>query len=181
MKICVYCSSSINLDPAFYAAGEAFGRALARRGHTLVYGGYGQGIMGAVAKGAAEGGAGIIAVVPAVFDVEGFTAPGCTEILHVDTMAQRKAMMEQTADAFAVLPGGIGTFDELFEVLELKAIGQLQKPLAIYNVKHCYDALDDLLAASEANGFLKGNARALAPLFAEGEQVLDHLEREHRT
>ncbi|MGN0706518.1 MAG: TIGR00730 family Rossman fold protein [Faecalibacterium sp.] len=177
MKICVYCSSAQGLDPEFYTAGEAFGRELARRGHTLVYGGYGEGVMGAVARGAAEGGAPVTAVVPAIFDREGFTAPGCTEVIHVRSMSQRKARMEAEADAFAVLPGGIGTLDEFFEVLVLKSLGQLQKPLGIYNVKGCYDSLAALLEQGCAQGMIRPANRALAPLFTDGCALLDALER----
>ena len=177
MKICVYCSSAQGLDPAFYAAGEAFGRELARRGHTLVYGGYGEGVMGAVARGAAAGGAPIIAVVPAIFDREGFTAPGCTRVIHVDSMSRRKACMEAEADGFAVLPGGIGTLDEFFEVLVLKSLGQLQKPLAILNVKGCYDPLAALLEQGCAQGIIRPENCALAPVFTDGCALLDALEQ----
>ena len=175
MKIAVYCSSAQGLDPAFYAAGEAFGRALARRGHTLVYGGYGEGVMGAVARGAAAGGAPIVAVVPAVFDRPGFTAPGCTAVLHVGTMAERKARMEAEADAFAVLPGGIGTLDEFFEALVLKSLGQLPKPIALYDVGGCYAPLAALLEQGVRAGLIR--PQHCAPLFTNGEALLDALEQ----
>ena len=153
MKICVYCSSAQNLDPALYEAGEAFGRALARRGHTLVYGGYNAGLMGAVARGAAQGGAPVVAVVPAIFDREGFVPEGCTQVIHVGTMSQRKARMEEEADAFAVLPGGIGTFDEFFETLVLKSLGQLPKPLAVYDLLGGCAPLRALLRAGTEAGY----------------------------
>lgn len=175
MKICVYCSSASGLDPALYTAGEEFGRMLAQRGHTLVYGGYGEGLMGAVARGAAAGGAPIVAVVPAVFDREGFTAPGCTEVVHVGTMSERKARMEAEADALVVLPGGIGTFDEFFEALVLRSLGQLKKPLAVYNIGGSLDALDELLRQSVRQGFLREDVRALAPFYTDGEQLLNAL------
>lgn len=177
MKICVYCSSASDLAPEFYAAGEAFGRALALRGHTLVYGGYDQGIMGAVAKAAAAGGAPVIAVVPAIFDHEDFIPACCTEVLHVDTMSQRKATMEAQADAFAVLPGGIGTYDEFFEALVLKSLGQLDKPIGIYNVSGCYDLLRSFLDTAGQQGFISAENLALAPFFPDAEALLDHLEQ----
>lgn len=177
MRICVYCSSASGLDPALYTAGEAFGRALASRGHTLVYGGYAHGLMGAVARGAEEGGARIIAVVPAIFDKEGFTATGCTQIIHVGTMSERKARMEAEADALVVLPGGIGTFDEFFEALVLRSLDQLPKPLAVYNIAGSLTALDALLAQSVEQGFLRQDVRALAPFFTSGDALLDTLEQ----
>lgn len=178
MKICVYCSSAQKLEPQLYVAGERFGRMLAERGHALVYGGYGEGLMGAVARGAAAGGAPIIAVVPAIFDKEGFTAAGCTEVLHVGTMAERKARMEAEADAFAVLPGGIGTFDEFFGSLVLRSLGQLKKPIAVYNINGSLSALDALLEQSVAQGFLSAGVRALAPFYSDAAGLLAALERE---
>lgn len=177
MKICVYCSSAAGLDPAFYAAGEAFGRALALRGHTLVYGGYDQGIMGCVAKGAATAGAAVIAVIPSIFDQAEFTSPYCTQVLHVDTMSQRKATMEAEADAFAVLPGGIGTYDEFFEALVLKSLGQLDKPIGIYNVSGCYDPLQALMDTAVRQGFVSTKNQTLAPLFTDADALLDYLEK----
>lgn len=179
MNICVYCSSAEGLAPEFYAAAEAFGRSLARRGHTLVYGGYNKGIMGAVARGAAAGGAPIVAVIPAIFDHEGFTPPGCTKVLHVGTMSERKAAMEAEADAFAVLPGGIGTFDEFFEALVLKSLGQLEKPIAVYNQNGCYDLLAVFLEQNVQQGFLSRTNQQLAPFFTDGEALLDALERKN--
>jgi len=180
VKICVYCSSAQNLDPALYEAGEAFGRALARRGHTLVYGGYNAGLMGAVARGAAQDGAPVVAVVPAIFDREGFVPEGCTQVIHVGTMSQRKARMEEEADAFAVLPGGIGTFDEFFETLVLKSLGQLPKPLAVYDLLGGCAPLRALLRAGTEAGYLSPETEDLAPFFTQGEGLLDALEREKK-
>lgn len=176
MKICVYCSSAQGLAPEFYAAGEAFGRALARRGHALVYGGYNAGVMGAVARGAAAGGAEIVAVVPAIFDRPEFTLPGCARVVHTGTLAERKAAMRAEANAFAVLPGGVGTYDEFFETLTLRTLGQLEKPLAVYDVRGCYAPLAALLAQSEQEGFAREAVRAAAPFFTSGEALLDALE-----
>lgn len=179
MKICVYCSSAEGLAPEFYAAGEAFGRALAQHGHTLVYGGYDQGIMGAVASGARAGGAPVIGVIPAIFAQDDFTASCCTQVIHVDTMAQRKAAMEAQADAFAVLPGGIGTYDEFFEALVLRSLGQLDKPIGIYNVQGCYDPLCSFLQSAAAQGFVSQRNLELAPLFSSAAALLAHLEAEY--
>ena len=154
MQIGVYCSSAQGLAPAYYEAGEAFGRMLARRGHGLVYGGYDQGIMGAVARGVAAEGGRVTAVVPAIFEKPGYGQQGCHRVIHTETMHARKAAMEQEADALAVLPGGIGTYDEFFEAYVLKSLGQLDKPLAVYNWNGCCDALAALLADSAARGML---------------------------
>lgn len=177
MKICVYCSSAQGLAPALYAAGEEFGFALARRGHTLVYGGYNAGLMGAVARGAVQGGAPVVAVVPKIFDQEGFVPAGCTQVFHVGTMSQRKARMEAEADAFAVLPGGIGTYDEFFEALVLKSLGQLPKPMAVYDILGECAPLRGLMESSVSAGYLSPAVAALAPFYTDAEQLLDALEQ----
>ena len=141
MRICVYCSSSDGLDSKYYEEGRAFGRELAKRGHSLVYGGYCKGIMAAVAEGVHENGGEITAVVPKVFDREGFTYEGCTRVIKTPDMNSRKKTMEAEAEAIAVLPGGIGTMDEFFEALVLKTIGELDKPMGVLNTGGCYDLL----------------------------------------
>lgn len=176
VKICVYCSSAQNLAPELYAAGEAFGAALARRGHTLVYGGYNAGLMGAVAQGAAQAGAEVIGVIPEIFDQEGAAPAGCTQVVHVGSMSQRKARMEAEADAFAVLPGGIGTFDEFFETLVLKSLGQLDKPLAVYDLLGGCGPLRTLLEASAAAGYMTAETAALAPFYTDAGPLLNYLE-----
>ena len=104
----LFCTGS---GPGTVCSGEEFGLALARRGHTLVYGGYNAGLMGS-GPGRSAGRRSGVAVVPKIFDQEGFVPAGCTQVFHVGTMSQRKGRMEAEADAFAVLPGGIGTYDE---------------------------------------------------------------------
>lgn len=178
MKICVYCASSENLVPEFYKAGEDFGRLLAKRGHTLVYGGYNKGIMNAVAHGTAEEGGNIIAVIPKIFDRPGFTFEKCTRIIVTDTMHSRKAAMENEADAFAVLPGGIGTFDELFELYVLKSLDICNKPMGMLNVRGCYDLLRAFLDKNTSDGLMTPQNRALLNFYDDGEKLLSDLERE---
>jgi uncharacterized protein (TIGR00730 family) len=178
MKICVYCSAAQGLQPELYEAAEAFGRSLARRGHALVYGGFNEGIMGAVARGTAAEGGEIIAVVPEIFDRPEFTYSGCTRVIHTATMRERKAALEAEADALAVLPGGIGTFDEFFEALVLKTLGQLDKPIGVYNIAGKCAALRALLDASVADGMLSEKNRAAATFYADGEALLDAFEAE---
>jgi hypothetical protein len=178
MKICVYCSAAQGLQPSLYEKAEEFGRNLARRGHALVYGGFNEGIMGAVARGAAAEGGEIIAVVPEIFDRPEFTYSGCTRVVHTVTMRERKAAMETEADALAVLPGGIGTFDEFFEALVLKTLGQLDKPIGVYDMDGKCSALRALLDASVADGMLSEKNRAAAVFYEDGEAMLDAFEAE---
>lgn len=176
MKLCVYCSSAQGLAPQLYEEAERFGRSLARRGHTLVYGGFNEGIMGAAARGAAAEGGAIVAVVPRIFDRDGFTYAGCTRVIRTATLRERKAAMEAEADALAVLPGGIGTFDEFFEALVLKTLGQLDKPLGVYNLQGGCDALEALLDASVAGGYLRQSGRDAVRFYTDGEALLADFE-----
>ena len=178
MRICVYCSSSDGLDSKYYEEGRAFGRELAKRGHSLVYGGYCKGIMAAVAEGVHENGGEITAVVPKVFDREGFTYEGCTRVIKTPDMNSRKKTMEAEADAIAVLPGGIGTMDEFFEALVLKTIGEFDKPVGVLNTAGCYDILVQLLDRSTEDGFLSTSNRECARFFTDADVMLDHLEKE---
>lgn len=180
MKICVYCSSAQGLPPQLYEEAERFGRCLARRGHTLVYGGFDQGIMGAVARGAAAEGGEIVAVVPQIFDRPGFTYEGCTRVIRTATLRERKAAMEAEGDALAVLPGGIGTFDEFFEALVLKTLGQLDKPIGVWDLGGYCGPLRALLDASVEGGFLSRSGRDAVHFYADGERMLEEFERQTR-
>lgn len=178
MRICVYCSSSDELDSRCYEEGRAFGREIARRGHSLVYGGYCRGIMAAVAEGVHENGGEITAVVPKVFDIEGFTYEGCTRVIKTTDMNSRKKTMEEQADAIAILPGGIGTMDEFFEALVLITIGELDKPMGILNTGGCYDLLAQLLDKNTEEGFLSREYRECAKFYSDAGVMLDELEKQ---
>ena len=175
MKIAVYCSASEGLSPALYASAEAFGRALSARGHSLVYGGFGKGVMGAVARGVRAGGGEVIGVIPAVFAGRDDNF-ACTRAVYTQTMHQRKATMEAEADAFAILPGGVGTYDEFFEVLVLCTLGEMAKPIAVFNPDGCFDALAALLADGADRGLISQRTVGLAPFFSAPESLLDYLE-----
>ena len=128
MTICVFCSSIDDLAPVYQQAAAQTGKALGKRGMTLLYGGRGAGLMGILAENAGRSGAQVVGVVPELFRGDGFLSPFCTEVLYTDTMASRKSVMQQRSDAFLVLPGGIGTMDELFDTSVLISLGQLTKP-----------------------------------------------------
>ena len=118
MNICVYGAASDEIADIFKNAGEALGESLARRGHSLIFGGGASGMMGAVARGADRAGGNIISVAPSFFDIDGILYPQCTEYIFTETMRERKQILEDRSDAFIVSPGGIGTFDEFFEIFE---------------------------------------------------------------
>ena len=131
MNICLYGASSTEIDKVYIEATEALGELLAKEGHSLVYGAGGAGLMGAAARGVKRGGGYIVGVVPSFLKVDGVLFDDCDETIFTNTMRERKQIMEERADAFIVTPGGIGTYEEFFEIYTLKQLGQLHKPIVI--------------------------------------------------
>lgn len=157
----VFCSAGDGARPAYRAAAEELGRALAQRGIGLIYGGASAGLMGAVADAALAGGGRVVGVIPQVLvDME--VAHGGVQELHVvDTMHTRKRLMGELADAFVILPGGFGTFEELFEVLAWQTLKLHAKPVVLLNVAGFYDMLLTFMDVCEREGMLRGNGGAL--------------------
>ena len=176
MRLCVYGASGDRLDPRYFEVAERLGVLLGERGHSLIFGGGAGGLMGACARGAAAAGAAITGVAPRFFDEPGVIFPGCTDMIWTETMRERKAIMEEKAEAFVVLPGGIGTFEEFFETLTLKQLGRHGKPMALLNTLGYYDALDALLKKAAEGGFLSKNCFLLYALCDAPEAVLEHVE-----
>ncbi|MCC7145043.1 MAG: TIGR00730 family Rossman fold protein [Phycisphaeraceae bacterium] len=141
MAICVYCSSSNAVEAHFVAAAQQLGQEMARSGHTLIYGGGDIGLMGALARAMHQHGGRVIGVIPHFMNQPGIVYEAADELILADNMRQRKDIMEQRADAFVALPGGIGTLEELAEIITLKQLHQHQKPIVILNTKGFYDPL----------------------------------------
>ena len=181
MNICVFGASSNDLARPFYDAAQALGRAIAAGGHTLVYGGGAGGLMGACARGAAELGEAIIGIAPRFFDEPGILYKERGQLVYTDTMAQRKQLMEEKADAYIVLPGGIGTFEEFFEVLTLKQLGRHAKPMAMLNTLGYYDALVETLRKTAEAGFMSPRCLALFALCDSPEAAVAHCGVEEET
>ena len=176
MVICLYGASSENIHPEYIAGVEAFGRAMGRRGHSLLFGGGDKGLMGAAARGTKAEGGTVIGVAPRFFNVDGVLYPHCDKFYYTDTMRERKQILEDEADAFVAVPGGIGTFDELFEILTLRQLGRHGKPIVLLNLRGYFDPLLALLDKAIEEGFLKEECRALWAAFSDGEALLDYLE-----
>lgn len=177
MRICVYGASSNAIDPAYLQAGELLGREMAKRGHGLVFGGGANGMMGASARGMSEIGGEIIGVAPTFFNVDGVLYEACTQMVYTETMRQRKQIMEEQADAFVMTPGGIGTFEEFFEILTLKQLGRHNKPIAVLNTKGYYDAMDQMLKTAVEQNFMKEACLDLYGIFEDVNVLLDYLEQ----
>lgn len=178
MRICVYGAASPTIDPEYIRKVEEMGRQMAARGHSLVFGGGGNGLMGAAARGVRDGGGYIMGVIPKFFDEENVEAicDFCDELIQPDTMRQRKQIMEDNADAFIVVPGGIGTFEEFFEILTLKQLCRHNKPIVLYNLKGYYDELNHVMEASIKKNFIRENCRELYQTTDDLEQLFAYIE-----
>jgi uncharacterized protein (TIGR00730 family) len=174
--VCVFCGSSPG-GPAYVDAGRRFGTALARRRQGLVYGGGHIGLMGVVADAVLAGGGTAVGVIPRFLVEKELAHPRLSELLVVETMHQRKALMADRADAFAVLPGGFGTGDELFEALTWAQLNLHAKPIGLLNVSAFFDPLLDWLDHMVRERFLRPEHRAMVLTVAEPEELLDVLER----
>lgn len=176
MKICVYGAASAVLDEKYIIKTEELGRKLASRGHGLVFGAGANGLMGAAARGAYEKGGEIIGVVPTFFNVDGVLFENCTELIRTDTMRERKQIMEDRSDAFIMTPGGIGTFEEFFEILTLKQLGRHKKPVAIFNIDGYYDAMTEMMETAIREKFVREEIKEIYKVFEDADQLLDYLE-----
>ena len=177
MNLCLYGASSDQIAPAYLQAVEALGAKLAARGHGMVFGGGAQGLMGAAARGVSSQHGYILGVAPSFFNVDGVLYPHCTEFIYTETMRQRKQIMEDRSDGFIMVPGGIGTYEEFFEMLTLKQLGRHSKPIAILNLNGYYDLLEQLLEQTIQQGFMKPACRTLYGVFSDADALLDYLEQ----
>jgi uncharacterized protein (TIGR00730 family) len=178
MRICVYGAASPTIDPAYIEAVEKMGKKMAERGHSLVFGGGGNGLMGAAARGVRSAGGYIMGVIPKFFDEEKVEAicDFCDELIQPDTMRQRKQIMEDNADAFIVVPGGIGTFEEFFEILTLKQLCRHNKPIVLYNLMGYYSEIDLVMEQAMKKNFIRDNCKALYQITDDLEQLFAYVE-----
>ena len=177
MNICLYGASSPELAPAYFDAAQEFGRLLAAHGHTLVYGGGAQGVMGAAARGAADAGGTVIGIAPSFLQVDGILFDRCTELILTETMAERKAAMIARADAFVMAPGGFGTFEEFFEVLTLKQLGRHNPAIAILNTDGYYNQLQAFIRTAVDQRFIRPICLQIYALCGSPAEALSYLEQ----
>lgn len=176
MNICVYGASSKSIDAQFTDAGHALGYLLAQHGYGLVFGGGDNGMMGAVARGTHDGGGRIIGIAPRFFNVDGVLYPHCDELIYTETMRERKQRMEDLSGAFIVSPGGIGTFEEFFEILTLKQLGRTKKPLVILNTAGYYDDMLNMMRHTVESNFMSAQTFDLIAVVNTPEQAIDYIE-----
>ena len=175
LSVCVYCGSRPGESELHADAARAVGREIGRRGWQLVYGGGRAGLMGIVADAALAAGASVIGVIPQSLMARELGHTGLTELHVVETMHERKMMMAERSDAYLALPGGIGTFEELFEVRSCRQLGYHDKPLGLLNVAGYYDALLAFLQQSREQGFMSQMQLDLLHVAAEPLAMLQRL------
>lgn len=176
LTLCVYCGSRAGSEPAYARAARDVGTWIGRKGWRLVYGGGRAGLMGMVADAALAAGATVIGVIPESLMLRELGHSGLDQLHVVQTMHQRKQMMAERCDAFLALPGGIGTFEELFEAWTWRQLGYHDKPLGVLNVDGYYDALLDFLRQTQHRGFVDETQRGLLEVDHDVEALLDRLE-----
>jgi hypothetical protein len=174
--VCVFCGSSFGHDPAFRDAARAIGAGIAKMGYLLVFGGGGLGLMGEVARAALDGGGDIQGIMPGFLQALEPEVSPQEKLIVTPHLQERKMLMLQMSDAFLVLPGGLGTFDEFFEVAVEAQLNVHNKPIIVVNVKGYYDALDAMLHKTIEAGFAKETVLKLYYLADGAEAALKILE-----
>jgi uncharacterized protein (TIGR00730 family) len=154
-NITVFCGSSFGTDKIFADQATALGRALAKQNTGIIYGGANVGLMGCVADGALQNGGKVIGVLPVFLQRKELAHQQLTELILVETMHERKTKMHDLCDGFIALPGGFGTFEELFEILTWGQLGLHTKPVGLLNTNGFYNDLISMLQTMVIKGFLK--------------------------
>ena len=177
MKICIFGAASPHIDNVFIERVEELGERLAKSGHSLVFGAGATGLMGAAARGFKRGGGYIHGVIPDFFKEEAIEAIfDCDKITYTKTMSERKAVMENEAEAFIIMPGGIGTFEEFFEALTLKQLGKHSKAMVLYNIEGYYDDLEKFLHTVTERKFIAFKCSDMYSLCNTADEVVEYLE-----
>ena len=176
MNICVYGAASKEIDASFIKDGEYLGSEIVKRKHTVIFGGGNNGMMGAVARGVKKESGKIISVAPSFFNIDGVLFQNCDEYIFTDTMRERKQIMEEKSDAFIVTPGGIGTFEEFFEILTLRQLNRHNKPIAILNINGYYSHMIAFLNNAAENNFMSKENLNLYFLSDNIDEILDYIE-----
>jgi uncharacterized protein (TIGR00730 family) len=176
-SICVFCGSSDSVHPDYLSAAQQMGRTLAERGIRLIFGGGKTGLMGAVANGVLEAGGEVIGVIIPSMNTKALAHDGLTRMEVPLTMHARKAKMHELADGYIALPGGFGTFDELFETVTWAQTGAHEKPVGMLNVRNYYAPLMAAIDHAVQEGFIFPEHRDVLFLEEDPNVLLDRMER----
>jgi len=187
-SLCVYCGSRPGTNPAFTKAAIQVGKWIGEHGGQLVYGGGCNGLMGTVAQATLDAGGRVVGIIPKALVEKEWANHSCTELIVVDTMHERKRLMAEHSDAFLALPGGIGTFEEFFEVWTWRQLGYHDKPVGLLNIAGYYDSLMGFLQSGVEQQFMSewqmglmqmdNDAKRLLPALVQGAGLApeDHLD-----
>jgi len=174
-RVCVFCGSNAGIRPEYGIAAQGLASVLARRGLGLVYGGGNVGLMGLLADSMLQAGGEVIGVIPQTLVAKEVAHRGVTALRIVDTMHQRKALMNELSDAFIALPGGFGTLDEFFEILTWSQLGIHGKPSGLLNVSGFYDSLLAMLDHAVNERFLRPAHRELVIADIDADSLVQRL------
>ena len=174
-RVCVFCGSSIGAKPAYAEAARNMGRLIAERRIGLVYGGGNVGLMGVIADAALEAGGEVIGVIPLALADREIAHTGLTQLHIVDSMHTRKAMMAELSDAFIAMPGGVGTFEELFEAITWTQLGLHRKPCGLLNVDGFYTPLERFIDQAVVEGFIRPVHRTAIVVDTDPDRLLETL------
>ena len=177
MKITLYGAASDRIDQKYVNAVEAFGTEMAKRGHTMVFGAGSTGLMGAAARGMHRGGGSIIGITPHFMHKLEPVSDLCTELIATETMAERKTLMEDKAEAFVIVPGGVGTFDEFYQILTLRVLHRHEKPIVLYNIDGFWNSTLAVIREGVEKGFISAEALEDFILLDTPEAIFDYLEK----
>ncbi|MCF8723664.1 uncharacterized protein (TIGR00730 family) [Nitrospina gracilis] len=175
-SICVFCASSTRVDPVYLDAADDLGRRMGRAGVELIYGGASIGLMGAVARGIHKEGGKVVGVLPKFFMKKGIKYDEADELIVTRDMRERKATMDERADAFVVLPGGVGTLEEAMEIFSMVQLGLTHKPLVFINTGGFYDGLFAHFQKMVELNFAKKETMEMLELVQTPEQAMLYLE-----
>ncbi|MBO5327688.1 MAG: TIGR00730 family Rossman fold protein [Clostridia bacterium] len=178
MKFCVFGAASAHVDEVYIKAVEELGEKMAKRGHSLVFGAGSTGLMGAAARGVKRAGGYVHGVIPHFFKEHGVEVifDDCDKLTFTEDMAQRKNTMENECDAFIIVPGGVGTFEEFFQVLTLKQLGRHKKAIAIYDINGFFIELEKFLQEVAEKKFVTYETTKLYKFFNSADELLTYLE-----
>lgn len=179
--ITVYCASSNYLDPEFHDTARTVGTWLARKNCTLVYGGGSTGLMGELARAAREQGGEVVGIITRYLHDRELGYDGCRELITVDTMRERKRLLEERGEAFLILPGGLGTYEEMFEIIVGRLCREHDKPIGIVNAHGYYNPLIAMIEHGIEHRFIKREVHDLFTIDPEPEPVLAALLNELTT
>jgi uncharacterized protein (TIGR00730 family) len=174
-SLCVYCGSRPGANPAYAEVARSVGEWIGRHGGQLVYGGGHNGLMGLLADATLTAGGRVVGIIPKALVEREWAHKGCSELHVVDTMHERKRMMAERADAFLALPGGIGTFEEFFEVWTWRQLGYHDKPVGLLNVDGYYDGLLGFMHTGVEQQFMGPWQMELIRVGSDWQQLLPEL------